>query len=358
MTDKLGKKTIESDARKVRVLAALGGTPGTATDHGTLTGLGDDDHPQYGHLSQNETVTGQWSFSPAAAQPPFVLGANAQGQLVTGLRADELNKTITAGDGLSGGGTLTGNLTLDVDLAPHSGLEFSTGELTLGTPTAVTVSSANTVALSTHTHAVTSSSNPGAAASLLASDANGRLQLQRLGVGVAPSYPLHARLSTEQLRLDYDASNYASFTVSSGGNLTLAPTGDLVLNPTGNDVVPLTSYDLNIGSPTKRYLTLHAAELWVQTLVAQNTVATFGGRLLVAPSNELIADVGTSDTTISVKYNNLTNGDRVYFEADGQVEWMAVTGNPADIAGGYQYAVTRNLDGTGANLWYAGDAVV
>lgn len=33
------------------------------TDHGALTGLGDDDHPQYGALAQNETVTGAWTFN-------------------------------------------------------------------------------------------------------------------------------------------------------------------------------------------------------------------------------------------------------------------------------------------------------
>jgi hypothetical protein len=32
-------------------------------DHGNLSGLSDDDHPQYGHLSQNETVSGSWTFT-------------------------------------------------------------------------------------------------------------------------------------------------------------------------------------------------------------------------------------------------------------------------------------------------------
>jgi len=31
-------------------------------DHGLLGGLGDDDHPQYAALAQNETVTGAWTF--------------------------------------------------------------------------------------------------------------------------------------------------------------------------------------------------------------------------------------------------------------------------------------------------------
>jgi hypothetical protein len=36
-------------------------------------------------------ITAQHSFSPASAQAPFALGANAQGQLVTGLNADKLD---------------------------------------------------------------------------------------------------------------------------------------------------------------------------------------------------------------------------------------------------------------------------
>jgi hypothetical protein len=41
----------------------------------------------------------------------------------------------------------------------------------------------------------------------------------------APSAAFHAIKTTEQLRLGYDASNYASFTVDSAGNLSLANTG-------------------------------------------------------------------------------------------------------------------------------------
>lgn len=33
------------------------------TDHGSLGGLGDDDHPQYAGISQSETISGSWSFS-------------------------------------------------------------------------------------------------------------------------------------------------------------------------------------------------------------------------------------------------------------------------------------------------------
>jgi hypothetical protein len=39
------------------------GGGGGVTDHGALTGLGDDDHPQYGQLADAETAAGIWNFS-------------------------------------------------------------------------------------------------------------------------------------------------------------------------------------------------------------------------------------------------------------------------------------------------------
>jgi len=87
---------------------------GGTLDHGAaLTGLGDDDHSQYVHVSVARTITVQHTFGPASAQPPFVLSVNAQGQTVTGLRADQLNKSISAGTALSGGGVLTVSRTVN-----------------------------------------------------------------------------------------------------------------------------------------------------------------------------------------------------------------------------------------------------
>lgn len=143
---------------------------------------------------------------------------------------------------------------------------------------------------------------------------------------------------------------------TASGNLELAPAGDVVLDPTGNDVLPGTGYDINLGSLPKKYLTLHAAELWVETLVAQDTMATIGGRVLIGPTTTLTSDLGTGDTTIYVKHNQMASGDRVVLEADGKLEFMAITSAPGG-GGPYSYTVTRNLDGTGANQWYAGDAV-
>lgn len=48
-----------------------------ALDHGTLAGLGDDDHPQYTAWAQTETVTGLWTFNTDDSNPNFVLDPRA-----------------------------------------------------------------------------------------------------------------------------------------------------------------------------------------------------------------------------------------------------------------------------------------
>ena len=125
---------VVEDIRKVVNGAALnGGSSGGmtgVTDHGALTGLSDDDHPQY-----LTPVRGDARYIPSTRQ-------------------------VIAGNGLTGGGDLSADRTF-----------------TLTTPGTLTVSSTNTN-VGSHTHAITSSSNPGAAASILATTAAGLLTLQ------------------------------------------------------------------------------------------------------------------------------------------------------------------------------------
>jgi len=155
---------------------------------------------------------------------------------------------------------------------------------------------------------------------------------------------------------DADLLQLASDDFTINGDINI--TGVTTLH---GDADPLNTYDVNLGSLAKRYLTLHAAELWVQTLVAQETIATIGGRILVGPTTKLTVDLGdgVGDTTITVEHNQLTQNDVVYLEANGKVEFMTITtvGAPGGGAGAYTYTVTRNEDGSGRNLWYAGDAV-
>ncbi len=144
-------------------------------------------------------------------------------------------------------------------------------------------------------------------------------------------------------------------------NLTL--TGTLDQQGTGTSyfgsqyILPKTNYYDNLGTLSKKYLTLYAAELWVETLVAQETIATIGGRILVGPTTSLVVDLAAGDSTIHVKHNQMVYGDIVYMEASGKIEFFQINSSYSGSAGNYTYAVVRNLDGSGANDWYAGDAM-
>jgi len=60
----------------------------------------------------------------------------------------------------------------------------------------------------------------------------------RCGIGgVTPGYTLHVQSHAEQMRLQYDTTNYAGFTVGSTGTLTIAPYNSFVLDRgTGSNV--------------------------------------------------------------------------------------------------------------------------
>jgi len=309
------------DSQRARGAVFLGGsgTSGGVVDHGALLGLGDNDHPQYvlttTTLEAGNGLTGGGALS---ANLTFAVGA---GNMIT-VAADAVGvadggayQFIGTGSGTTAGWHLVSELAGD-------GLTHTTA-LNVGV---------SGLGLSVGTDAVTltSSSNPGAAASILASDAAGALALTKLRTPLIDT---------------------------AAGNLVLQPAGDLVLDPVGNDVFPQTNYDINLGSLSLKYLTLHAAELWVETLVAQNTIATIGGRILVGPTTTLTRDLAPAAATIYVKHNQMVSGDRVYMEANGSVEFFAITSSATSTGTDYSYTVTRNLDGTGANQWYAGDAM-
>lgn len=137
----------------------------------------------------------------------------------------------------------------------------------------------------------------------------------------------------------------------------VASSGDLTFDAASKLVVPSFNYDQSLGSQFKKFLSVYAGELRVDTLVAQDVIATIGGRVLVAPTTTLTQDMDPSSTTITVKHNSIVSGNRLRFEARGQLEYMGVVSG-ASGTGPYTYTVTRNLDGTGANSWISGDAVV
>ncbi len=226
---------------------------------------------------------------------------------VAGEHVDHAGVSISAGDGLTGGGDISASRTLS-----------------LTTPATLSVSSANN-ASGNHSHAITSSTNPGAAASLLATDASGFLQLTRVGLGISPSYPL-------------DVSGDARIT----GELILAGsvTGHLIPNATD-------TYDL--GSSTKLWRKGYLSELDA-VLFAQQTVTLVGGWLFITKQEGTFsADVASADTTIDFG-TSMTVGDFVLCRAAGAVEYIEV----GSLVSGTTYNVTRDKDGSGANDWPTG----
>jgi hypothetical protein len=147
-------------------------------------------------------------------------------------------------------------------------------------------------------------------------------------------------------------------------NAVLNPSGNVILNPVSNFVLPETS-DINIGSQEKKFLSICAAESLIDTIVATNVMATIGGRIVVAPTNQLILPLRSTDPDpgiIYVKYNNFNNGDVVRLEgrkdSGSKVEYMRITSPASSYGSAWSYSVDRDLDGTGKNDWYEGDALV
>jgi hypothetical protein len=102
-------------------------------------------------------------YVPGAIQVGDVPGLDAQ--FVTLAASGDLanERVLTSGNGLAA----------LADAGAGNAVTVS-----LGTPSTLTVSTANGLTATSHTHAITSSSNPGAAASILATDSNGYITLE------------------------------------------------------------------------------------------------------------------------------------------------------------------------------------
>ena len=168
------------------------------TDHGALSGLGDDDHSQYHNDTRGDaryvkisTLTTKGDIYGRSSSAVTRLGVGSNGQVLT---ADSSATTglvwATPATGapvdaqyltLANSGTLTTErvLTAGAGLTGTDAGANSTYTLALTTPGTLTAVTSNSSSGS-HTHAITSSSNPQANASLLASNSSGELYLRRL----------------------------------------------------------------------------------------------------------------------------------------------------------------------------------
>lgn len=152
---------------------------------------------------------------------------------------------IVAGNGLTGGGAISGDVTLT--LGTPSALSASTTNAVTATShthsilanvaaSGLSVASTGAIGVSTalaradHIHAITTSSNPGAAASILASDAAGKLTLVGLTLTELTASRLVATNGTDVLT---SVSSLTSWIAGTTNRVTITDDGDGTVTLTG-----------------------------------------------------------------------------------------------------------------------------
>lgn len=122
---------------------------------------------------------------------------------------------------------------------------------------------------------------------------------------------------------------------------------------TTRSILPETTDSYDLGSSTRLWRKGWLSELDA-VLFAENTISVLGGWLMVAHGQGTFpAEVASAATEVDFG-QAMTPGDFVVLRASLAVEYLQV----GALVGGTTYAVTRNLDGTGANDWPAGSVYV
>ena len=352
---------IVADLVSTPIVTTSGGTgTGTGTnEHNLLEGLTSaDDHTQYVHnttvrtISANHNFTGNPTFTTGTFTAPDINGGTIDGSTIGTSAITTSNITVGTGKTLD---VQNGTLTLTDN-------QISGDKVEGGTIAATTITALTTAGI-TATADIDIGTFDLRANTLTSDIADG-------------TSPLNITSTTKVTNLNadlwdgYQFSDYlnqavkttSTPTFSSITTPTILSTGDITLNPTGNDVLPNATVDVDLGDYNKMWKSLYAAELIVETLVAQDVMATIGGRIMVAPTTKLIGDLQDDDTTIDVEHNNIKNKYvmlKTAPEGVAQVEVIKIeNSNPSAITGGYRYNIqNRNLDNTVANEWQEGDAV-
>lgn len=303
-------------------------TGGSASDHGSLTGLADDDHPHYLRADGTRTLLGNLSaadgvtfdgvdLSAHAADPnahhPAVIPANtgvfvagqAVGVNLASPSALEINAGLKLAATVAGNGLQLATQVLSVRLSAASGMLFASGALALGTPGALSAASANAVTATSHTHAVAASSNPGAATQLLKTDTSGFLQILALGIGVAPDGVNALKITPPgatwgglllKQRSDQIAPLLRIENAAGGALLILTAAGDLESGSPGF-VSGLTGWQIAAPGNVEFNNGRFRGEFHATTFVADEMHAT-GGTLLVASATTVAEPSGSYNNTM------------------------------------------------------------
>ena len=258
---------------------------------------------------------------------------------------------------VTGDVTITGNLTVDF-------VEADTGDTTIGSDLSVgeDVVLNNGTNLNGNVNNVNTNTIHGSTLS------HNKVQIRHQTTSGNP-----------QLSLEHSSSVKTELYTNSTGQFYISPDTDIVLNPTNGNILPKGNMEIDLGTDTRKFRSLYAGELVVDNIIAQNVMATIGGKIMVAPTNVVMVDISSTDTSITLKYNDPNFQDAFLFlqkadvslpdednNVDGIVQFEVIrTSNASptstDVNGEtcYTYTITtRNVDGSGANAWVENDAIV
>ena len=170
---------------------------------------------------------------------------------------------------------------------------------------------------------------------------------------------------------------------SGGGSAPSAPTlgsltpGNTQITVTWSGVAGATGYKVKYGTSSGSYgttvdvgnVTSHTVTSLTNGTTYYFVIVAYNGGGDSSNSNEQSA-APSSTSRIQTKYNDMAAGDVVFLEKLFTFEAMSVQQHSSPDAGkvyksvtvngqaGYEFEVTRNLDGTGKNDWLAGDSYV
>ncbi len=184
---------------------------------------------------------------------------------------------------------------------------------------------------------------------------NGVLKFRKMQPYILTTYPM--RRNGDSLIVDFNSTNLklTSNKLNTIQDIAMAsaPTfgGLTAINGTSNTqtILPLLTDTYDLGSETKLWRKGWLSEMEA-ILFAKNTITLLGGWFYITKdAGTLPYDVNNSQTTIDFG-KAMTPNDFIVFRQPLTVEYMQVN----SLYAGTTYYVTRNLDGSGANIWAAG----
>jgi hypothetical protein len=310
----------------------LGGAHIYATSGGRIA-FGHSGSTAYNIVLGNDLLTAERTLNAPNKNGTIATTGDNVSQFVNDAGYVVSSRTISAGVGLAGGGSLAADRTIS-----------------MGTPSEVNLSSVSGATGTTHTHTIATSSNPGAAASILATDGSGFLRLNRLGIGASPTQPLQVAgnifvdAATANLYMKDTSTGLQS---STSGILTLQ-TGNSLRSPAFTSGV--NGWDISAPGRAEFLDGIFRGELR-SSVFRVNEVTATAGTFIVAKSAAVLTADTTTPATVGSSFNftaKNSDGGVSLFAAGDLVQFKTET--PTGIAN--SWARVDFMNNTGAQTEY------